>query len=191
MTEFLKTIFTPIQFVGYAGMLCAFLSFQCKKNRNFFVCQTLCSVFFGLQFALLGGWSGFLSNLLGIARGVVLARGPRLHKRPVLVGLGIAFLASLVLSVTIFDEPLWISSLLFIAQAGGTLAMWTDNGKYIRLFQFFASSPIWLIHNIFYAFSMGGILCESFNMASVVISFIRFRKTGFDSSETAHTDPPT
>ncbi len=183
MIGILKEIFNPIQLIGYAGMLCAFASFQCRKNRNFFICQTLCGVFFGIQFACLGGWSGFLSNLFAILRGVAFAGGEKWHKKPVLVGIEAAFVLCLVLSIAAFGEPWYIAALLFVAQAGGTLAMWTDDGRKIRLFQFCVSSPIWLYHNIFYAFSLGGILCESFNMISVIVSFIRFRKTGFEGRQ--------
>ncbi len=180
MIELLRAVFTPIQLIGYGGMICAFLSFQCRKNRNFFIFQTLCGLFFALQFALLGGWSGFLSNMFAILRGAALAGGDRWHKRPVLLGLEAAFVLCFILSVAVFGEPWYIAALLFVAQAGGTLAMWTDDGRKIRLFQFCGSSPIWLYHNIFYAFSLGGILCETFNMVSVAVSFIRFRKTGFE-----------
>ncbi len=181
MLDFLKSVFTPVQLIGYAGMLAAVLSFQCKRNRNFFIAQTACGLFFALQFALLGGWSGCLSNIFAILRGIAFAGGARWRKPWVLVGLEAAFLACFVLSVTVFSEPVWIAALLLVAQGGGTLAMWTNDGKKIRLFQFFASSPIWLVHNTLYAFSMGGILCESFNMVSVLVSFIRFRKSGFDA----------
>ncbi len=180
MIDILKSLLDPVQLIGYAGMACAVISFQCRKNRRFFLAQTLCGVFFALQFALLGGWSGFLSNLFAILRGAALAGGERWHKRPVLWGLEAGFVLCLVLSIAVFGEPWYIAGLLFVAQGGGTLAMWTDDGKKIRLFQFFASSPIWLYHNIFHAFSVGGILCESFNMVSVAVSFIRFRRTGFE-----------
>ncbi len=182
----LAAAFAPIQLIGYAGMAAAVLSFQCRKNRHFFICQTLCGLFFALQFALLGGWSGFLSNIFAILRGVAFARGEKWHKQWVLIGLEAAFALCFALSITLFHEPWHIAGLLFIAQGGGTLAMWTGDGRKIRLFQFLASSPIWLYHNIFYAFSLGGILCESFNMISVVISFIRFRRTGFEG-ETPRT----
>ncbi len=180
MLDLLTSILTPIQLIGYAGMLSAVLSFQCKKNRNFFICQTACGLFFALQFALLGGWSGCLSNIFAILRGVAFAGGARWHRKWVLIGLEAAFLLCFVLSVTVFSEPVWIAALLFVAQGGGTLCMWTNDGKKIRLFQFFASSPIWLVHNTVYTFSLGGILCEAFNMISVIVSFIRFRKSGFE-----------
>ncbi len=180
MPDLLRTVLTPTQLIGYCGMLAAFLSFQCKRNRNFFICQTLCGLFFALQFALLGGWSGFLSNIFAILRGIAFAGGRRWRKWYVLAGIEAGFVLALILSITVFHEPAWVAVLLLVAQGGGTLAMWTDNGKTIRLFQLFASSPIWLIHNTVYAFSLGGILCETFNMVSVTVSFIRFRRSGFE-----------
>ncbi len=183
MIEWLQSVLSPIQLIGYAGMICAVCSFQCRKNRNFFILLSLCGTFFAIQYALLGGWAGCLSNIFAILRGLVLAGGERWHKKPVLWGLVTAFALSAILAVVVFHDPWYIGLLLFIAQAGGTFAMWTDDGKTIRLFQFCISSPIWLYHNIFYAFSLGGILCESFNMLSVLVSFIRFRRTGFEGRQ--------
>ncbi len=180
MLDFLYSLFTPIQLIGYAGMVCAFISYQCKKNSTYFIFQASCGALFALQFLLLGGWSGFFINAVSILRGIALGAGKKLHKWYVLLSLELLFLLSLILSVAVFAEPWWIATLLFIAQAGGTLVMWTQDGKKIRIAQLSFISPIWMFHNIFYAFSVGGILCESFNIISVIISFIRFRKSGFD-----------
>ncbi len=180
MLEFLLQLLSPVQIIGYLGMACAFLSYQCKKNTTYFVFQTLCAIFFSLQFALLGGWSGFFINAFSIIRGLIFAFGDKLRKWYFLAGIEATFVFSTILSIVVFSEPWWIAVLLFIAQAGGTLFMWTRDGKKIRIAQLFIISPIWLFHNSFYAFSVGGILCETFNIISVIISFIRFRKTGFD-----------
>jgi hypothetical protein len=40
-------------------------------------------------------------------------------------------------------------------------------------------SPIWIINNAYYG-SIGGVVCECFNMASALVSFIRFRRTGYN-----------
>ncbi len=178
--DVLMEIFSPIQLIGYLGMACAFISYQCKKNSTYFIFQASCSVFFALQFALLGGWSGFFLNLFSIARGLILGAGKKLHKWYFLALIEASFILSSVLAVAVFAEPWWIALILFVAQGGGTFAMWTHDGKKIRITQFFLISPLWLFHNSYYAFSIGGILCETFNMISVIISFIRFRKTGFD-----------
>ena len=75
----------------------------------------------------------------------------------------------------------WIALILFTAQGGGTVAMWTHNGKTMRIAQLCLVSPMWIVNNIYY-FSIGGILCEVFNMVSVIISFVRFGKTGYDNT---------
>jgi len=61
-----------------------------------------------------------------------------------------------------------------------SILMWMGNGKHIRYFQVSLMSPAWIVHNIF-NFSLGGILCESFNMVSSVVALVRYRKEGFDS----------
>ena len=73
--------------------------------------------------------------------------------------------------------------LTLIAQVTSTFAMWTRDGKKIRISQLAVVSPLWLLYDLLIPTpSIGGILCEVFNMASVVISFIRFKKTGFDKT---------
>ena len=77
---------------------------------------------------------------------------------------------------------IFLSALTYLTLEIMTFLMWKGNGKHIRYGQFFISSPSWIIHNIF-NFSLGGILCEVFMMASVVISFIRFGKDGFEKGD--------
>jgi len=179
MIEFLAKTFSPIQLIGYAGMLCALISYQCKKNRSYFLFQMGCGIAFTLQFALLGSFAGMLLNIFSVLRGIIFALGERCKKIVYLLIMEVCFAASSLISVFIFDEVIWIALLLFIAQAGGTLAMWTRDGKIIRRAQLFLISPLWIVNNVYY-FSVGGILCEVFNMLSVIVSFIRFRKTGYD-----------
>ena len=181
MYDFLLTLIDPIQLVGYIGMACALLSYQCKKNRNYFFLQTGCAMAFTCQYLLLGAWSAMLLNVVAIARGVLFSLGEKCHKRYVLILIELGFIATALLSVFAFSEVWWIAICVLVAQAGGTLAMWTRNGKTIRYTQLAIVSPLWLINN-FYYFSIGGILCESFNIVSVIISMIRFRKSGYDKT---------
>ena len=91
------------------------------------------------------------------------------------------FALSCILACLAFGEKWWIALILFAAQGGGTVAMWTHNGKTMRIAQLCLVSPMWIVNNIYY-FSIGGILCEVFNMVSVIISFVRFGKTGYDNT---------
>ena len=75
---------------------------------------------------------------------------------------------------------IFIASLPYVTLVIMSVFMWRANGKHIRYFQVTLMSPAWIVHNIF-NFSLGGILCESFNMISTIISFIRYGKDGFEN----------
>ena len=69
--------------------------------------------------------------------------------------------------------------LTYIALMASSVVMHGGNGKHIRILQLFYTSPVWLVHN-FYNFTLGGILCEAFCICSVLVSFLRFGKDGFE-----------
>ena len=181
MIEFLLQILNPVQLIGYIGTACALISYQCKKNRNYFLFQMGCGIAFTVQFALLSSWAGMLLNIFSILRGIIFALGDKCKKPAYLWLMELCFAASCIAAPLFFGEKWWIAALLFIAQGGGTLAMWSRNGKTIRIAQLFVISPLWIVNNVYYA-SIGGVVCEVFNMLSVIVSFIRFRKTGYDKT---------
>ncbi len=120
-------------------------------------------------------------NVVAIFRGLIFAARDR-FKSPVWhVLLQVLFTGSCVASFLFFGERWWIALLLAVALCGGTLVMWGRDGKKIRLAQFFMISPLWIVNNAYYG-SIGGIVCEVFNMSSVLVSFIRFRRTGYDKT---------
>lgn len=179
--EFLQSIFNPVQLIGYVGTACALISYQCKKNKSYFLFQMGCAIAFTLQFMLLSSWAGMFLNLFSILRGVIFAMGDKCKKPIFLILIEVCFAASCIAATLFFGELWWISILLFIAQGGGTLAMWSRNGKVIRIAQISVISPLWIVNNVYYA-SIGGVVCELFNILSVIVSFIRFRKTGYDKT---------
>lgn len=181
LIEFLQSVLNPVQLIGYVGTACALTSYQCKKNHSYFLLQMGCAIAFTLQFALLSSWAGMLLNLFSILRGVIFAMGDKCKKNVYLVLMEVCFAASCIAAPLFFGEKWWIALLLFIAQGGGTLAMWSRNGKVIRIAQISFMSPLWIVNNVYYA-SIGGVVCELFNITSVLVSFIRFRKTGYDKS---------
>ena len=56
------------QTLGIFGMLAAMISYQCKKNKNYFIFQGLSGVFFSAQFILIGAWAGLIFNAYNIVR---------------------------------------------------------------------------------------------------------------------------
>jgi uncharacterized protein with PQ loop repeat len=156
------------------------LSFQEKNNSRLLIWQGMSGFMFVINFALVGAVSAALFNLVNALRGALFSRKEKkMWQLTMLNGL---YTACFVFSLFgIINNPfqIFLSTITFVPLVIMTVLMWKGNGKHIRIFQFFVSSPGWLIHNIF-NFSLGGILCEIFAMLSIIISFIRFGKDGFE-----------
>jgi len=162
------------QVLGILGTIFAFVSFQLKENKKFFMLQALSGCMFALNFLLLGAYTGCLLNFINIFRGAVMAGGKKTSKPYLLI-----ITLALYTIATVFTYTNIFSLIALIAQLVGTLAMWSRNGKTIRILQLFCVSPLWLVHNIF-VFSIGGIICEVFNIGSIIVSLIRFGVSGFE-----------
>ena len=60
------------------------------------------------------------------------------------------------------------------AQLVGSIGMFWGHETGMRILQFTFVSPAWLVYN-FFMHSIGGILCEIFNMTSILVYFVRTR----------------
>ena len=176
-----------IQAIGIVAMAFNITAFQFKSERTLMLFICVGSTLFSVNMFLLGAVTGGLMNVLGAVRSLVYMNKDKLPIPIKLVNAMfiLAYLISYVLSFTVFGtEPtvrnIILEILPIIAMSAMTIAFAGNNSKVIRL-SGFISSPCWLVYNIFNN-AIGGILCEVFNMASVVISFIRFKKTGFDKT---------
>ncbi len=153
-------------------------SFQMKDNKRLYILQGVSGFLFALSFALPGNWSGAWMNMVNILRGGVLAAGPKWSKPYVFVIIEALYI---IAGVATYDS--WLSILVMVAQLVGTVAMWTRNGRTIRILQFFVVSPSWLVYNCFAA-NIGGIITEVFGIVSVVVSIIRYGWNGFEDEPT-------
>lgn len=168
------------QICGIGGFLFAVFSFQTKKNRSFFIFQGISGFMFFLNFLFIGAVSATLFNFVNLIRGVFFSKND--GKRYKLIIIEALYTACFIFSITKnIGDPMqiFLSALTFIALLVMSIFMSGGNGKNIRYFQFLFVSPVWLIHNLV-NFSLGGILCEAFNMLSVVVSFIRYGRDGFE-----------
>ncbi len=152
-------------------------SFQMKDNKRLFILQALGGLLFAVSFALPGNWSGAWMNIINIFRGGILGAGKKWSKPYVFIIIEALYIFA---GIATFDS--WLSILVMVAQLVGTIAMWTRNGRTIRILQFSVVSPSWLIYNSFTA-NVGGIITEVFGIASVIVSIIRFGWNGFEDEK--------
>ncbi len=168
------------QFFGMIGMLCTVSSFQCKRNRMLFFLQATSGLMFGINFLMVGALGSALFNFINIVRGILFSGCDRkVWKLAVLLTLYGSCTAASIPSV--WGDSLQMMLLIFttVAQFAGTAAMWSGSGAVIRKVELFYVAPVWTI-NACINFSLGGIISSSFNMISIIVSFIRFGKQGFE-----------
>ena len=168
-----NTIRIIAQAIGIVAMVVNILSFQCKKNKNLFIVIGIGSVLFSISFLMLGAYVSAIYNVISIIRSTLALNKKFFTKTNFYV------LCALYVIGTIFayDNP-W-SIVLFAAQIVQTYVMWFKDGSIIRKAQYYFVSPVWIVNNII-VFSIGGILCELFMMTSAFISYLRYKKSGFE-----------
>ncbi len=168
------------QLFGMIGLVIIVSSFQCKKNKTFFVMQGAGSMAFVLNFLLIGAYAGAMYNFVNLIRGLLFSKEDKKLWKLILVNF--LYTASYGISLVLIRGDwfmVFISAIPFVALFIMSIFMWMNSGKYIRYFQMSVMSPSWIVYNCF-NFSLGGILCESFNIISSIVSLVRFRKTGFE-----------
>ena len=170
------TIFIVAQALGIVGLVIIVSSFQCKSNKSFFLMQGFGSMFFFLNFLLIGAFGGAFFNLVNLLRGLLFAKNrEKLWK---LITVNAAYTLCFVFSICLNPAPwqIFLVAVPFAALFYMSILMYRGNDKHIRAFQIALMSPAWIFHNIF-NLSIGGIVCEAFNMISSAIYLLRNRKT--------------
>lgn len=163
------------QAFGVVGLIIIVLSFQCKKNSYFFLMQGVGSFMFFLNFIMIGAYGGAFFNMTNLLRGLLFMKDAQKPWKLAVVELAYTgcFIASVIMNPDIWQ--ILLVALPFSALLICSVLMWRGNAKHIRYFQIAYMSPAWIVHNIF-NFSLGGLICECFNMVSSVIFCLRLHK---------------
>ncbi len=157
-----------IQVIGYIGLSCSVIAFQCKEHKKVMIFRTLNEMFFAVQYFFLESYTGVAMNLIGSARNMIFAR--RVEKEKSTTMWQILFSIIFIVMGLITSKGL-ISIMVIIAKVVTTIAYSMKNTKYIRLLTL-PTSICWLIYNIA-CNSSAGILCEAFTICSIITSIIR------------------
>jgi len=163
------------QVMGIFGLIIIVLSFQAKENKKFFILQGLGSLMFFINFLMIGAIAGALFNMANLVRGLLFSKESKKVWKLVLVE--ILYIGCFVFSLwTVWGNgfQIFLSSLPFIALCAMSVVMWMGNSRHIRYSQIIYMSPAWIVHNVF-NFTLGGLLCEVFNMISALVALIRYR----------------
>lgn len=159
-----------IQLIGFIAMALCILCYQLKDSRKLLLCQMAGDLFFALQYILLGGFIGCLSEVICAACNYVVTN----NNKSVFKWKGWPWIFSILIVTTcIVTWRSFIDVLVVIASVTVIFGNWSKNGKIIRLCKLFIIGPFWMGYNL-YVGSYGGLITDLIGMISVIISFIRF-----------------
>ena len=165
------------QTLGIIGMILAMISFQCKNIKVFCALQTFSGLSFTVHFFVLGNMVQGALNMFNILRGWAFGFAPQSWRRALVWIVMASYVGAAVFTYSP-NDTLWVTALILMAQLANTVTMYIGNAKLIRLVQIAYISPAWMTSNII-TFSIGGILCEAFNIISSTVALFRFRKEWF------------
>lgn len=160
------------QILGVIATLITFLSYQMNTKRSVLITQTVATAFTCVSYLLLGATSGFVLNIVCIARNVIYYFQKASSRRSIIC----AFMLSVVigaLGALSWQGP--VSLLIIIALAVNTVFLSFGRPQLLRYSILFTSTAI-LIYNVL-MLAVGGIANEAIAIISSVIGIARFRKT--------------
>jgi len=158
-----------VQGIGFLGIACSVLAFQYKQYRQLVGLRAATELFFGIQYLLLGAYSGAAVDFLGCFRNWVFLDCDKKSKslRPWRIFFSVIFVG---VSLLTWAGPK--SLLSAVAKVASTIAYGSSSPRLIR-FITLCSSSCWLIYNSL-VFSIAGVLGEVLTLTSVLIGIIRF-----------------
>ena len=166
------------QIIGIVAMVFIIFSYQGKKQSSVITMQLIGSLFFGVNYLMLGAYVGALLNIMGVIRAVVFLFKEKLRadKWPWLVGFSLCYVATSVLNFTVLGKtPTAFNLLIELLPVVGMVALnigyMLKDAADVRKCGL-VSSPAWLIYNIVIG-SWGAILCEVFSLVSIVVGIWR------------------
>lgn len=157
-----------VQLLGGLGILCSFISFQCKNHNKILFFRTMNELLFGIQYFFLGAYTGMAMNFVGCVRNVIFSNRVAKGKK---TG---PFIALFSVLFTIFGVVTWQgpkSILIIVAKVLSTVAYGNKNTTVVRSIVLVTSSS-WLVYNVF-AGSIAGVICEVLTVFSIVSALIR------------------
>ena len=157
------------QTIGYIGFAIGVFAFQSNKHKTIVLSKALTDVCFGVQYLMLGAYTGALINCIGIARNFTLANVKDQSRSQ---KIATAFFVGLITLACVLT---WSGPLSILAMAGKictTVSFSIKNTKILR-FLTIPSCILWGIYD-FATGAYGAMLYELAGLISIIIAWIRF-----------------
>lgn len=157
-----------VQGIGIIGIISSIISFQCAKHKKIIFFRTLNELLFGIQYMMLGAYTGMMMNFIGCIRNSIFSRLVEKNKSTLLAQICFSALFLFFIIITWAGAKSLLSG---IAKVMSTIAYANPNPFFVRII-IFITSISWLVYNYIVG-SYAGCACELFTLISIVIGIIR------------------
>jgi hypothetical protein len=169
-------------------MLITVFSFQFKKKPLLLLMQTVGSSFYLVSYIFSKGGIAVILNVIFLLRNFLFIAVKENKERAMQLFLVlclsyvISYICYILFTPLAFSEKLW-NILPVIGSCFGTFAIAKNNANALRAWKSL-DSVSWLAFNIHIGLgALGGIIGEIFNLASIGIAILRFKKEENSSNE--------
>lgn len=184
----MTTIEIVAQCISAVAMVMNITAFQMRRQRGILLFQMFGSTLFAITLFMLGGYTGAMMNVVVVIRSLFYLNKDKFTPPPLLFFLCslIVIITAYVLSFTVFGKS--ATAFNFFAELlpviGTILSVIGALVKYAKLTRIMglAGSPPWLAYSIINV-NIGGMICDSFAIISVIIGLIRFDRNKKERSE--------
>lgn len=164
------------QILGIVAMILYAISYQFKKPALFYIFSFGGATAFCISYLLLGKTGGFICNVVSLLKALYLWLFPAVKRKAHFVSFILLYIAVTVITI-VFEFDTMLALLTLAASIAHTYMFFQDNPKVLRYIQILLVSPMWIVYNVLGdEIAIGGILCETFVVASSIIYLIRHRK---------------
>lgn len=157
-----------IQIIGIAAMLGSVYSFQLNKHKHIMIAQIIATALFGVQYYLLGAFTGVALDAVGVVRNIVFYNK---DKKWASGNIWTAVFALMMIAVGAVTYQNYVSLLMITAMVLNTISFSFTKPKLVRR-TILIASPFLLVYNILTG-SIGGIINEIFTEISSVVGMLR------------------
>lgn len=157
-----------IQIIGIAAMLGSVYSFQLNKHKHIMIAQIIATALFGVQYYLLGAFTGVALDAVGVVRNIVFYNK---DKKWASGNIWTAVFALMMIAVGAVTYQNYVSLLMIAAMVLNTISFSFTKPKLVRR-TILIASPFLLVYNILTG-SIGGIINEIFTEISSVVGMLR------------------
>lgn len=169
------------QIIGFAAVGLYLLSYQLKKRTQIIWVTFISNCLYVLQYVLLGAFSGATMDALTSVAAFFAAKKnePCFQKHAKWVAtLSVLVLTAAGLTIALLQQK-WLELLPIGGAVLQTVGLWCNNEQTLRKFGL-ACTPFWLVYN-FISQAYGAALGSLLVTFSIVVSLVRYRKSGKDS----------